>query len=358
MDVSMTINTTTITQDQRIERELDFVLSHFADETGLFPRTISTKTTEGRQFLVNSKEEVIARFKQAEYMDCRINAFPSYIEHRGKMIQKSNFIFIDIDRQNLGIVNECLEMIDDQFGNVIQPTVLFTGNGYHIYLPIEGKVLEDNSEFNEFGIDRISQKFLKFASIHFSNGKSDPNNNPSFKNCLLRVPSTINSKCGKEVSDIQNWNGVRPSIKYVICDFLQYLRIQQIKEDKLRKSMKKDLLYSYSDTDMYNHTIPWIETLLNTPIDDYRKNAIALILAPYLVTIRGFNFNQAHETISSWLIECNKLRRLDFNVNRKVNEAISNTSVKSIPPMRLATLRNKNQILHDTIILGLKGRSV
>ena len=27
-------------------------------------------------------------------------------------------------------------------------------------------------------------------------------------------------------------------------------------------------------------SIPWIETLLETPIHDYRKNAVKLILAP------------------------------------------------------------------------------
>jgi hypothetical protein len=30
----------------------------------------------------------------------------------------------------------------------------------------------------------------------------------------------------------------------------------------------------------HGNTIPWIETM-QTPIDDYRKNAVNLILAPY-----------------------------------------------------------------------------
>jgi hypothetical protein len=34
------------------------------------------------------------------------------------------------------------------------------------------------------------------------------------------------------------------------------------------------------------NTIPWIEKLLQTPIDDYRKKAVALILAPYLINIK------------------------------------------------------------------------
>jgi hypothetical protein len=36
-------------------------------------------------------------------------------------------------------------------------------------------------------------------------------------------------------------------------------------------------------------TIPWIEKLLQTPIDDYRKNAVSLILAPYLINIKNYH---------------------------------------------------------------------
>ena len=39
------------------------------------------------------------------------------------------------------------------------------------------------------------------------------------------------------------------------------------------------------------HSISWIEILLQTPIEDYRKNAIGLILAPYLINIRKFSTN-------------------------------------------------------------------
>ncbi len=70
------------------KHELEIILTHFAGID--FPRTISTKTTEGRQVMVNDKEEALARFKQANYLDCRINAY-SELDH------SPNFIFIDID---------------------------------------------------------------------------------------------------------------------------------------------------------------------------------------------------------------------------------------------------------------------
>lgn len=55
---------------------LDFILSHFQES--LWPRAISTHLTEGRQILVFNKEEAVARFKQSNFLDCRISAYPSY----------------------------------------------------------------------------------------------------------------------------------------------------------------------------------------------------------------------------------------------------------------------------------------
>lgn len=53
---------------QKVIQGLDFISSHFED--AIWPRTISTRTTEGRQVLVCNQEEVVARFAQANYLDC------------------------------------------------------------------------------------------------------------------------------------------------------------------------------------------------------------------------------------------------------------------------------------------------
>jgi hypothetical protein len=52
-----------------LEEGLDYILSHFEGQPRLFPRMISTKTTEGRQVVVNSKEEALTRFAQANLLD-------------------------------------------------------------------------------------------------------------------------------------------------------------------------------------------------------------------------------------------------------------------------------------------------
>src|SRR5919108_1529490 len=77
-----------------IEEGLDFILSHFQEP--IWPRTIFTKTL-GKQIIVDSKTEALARFKQSIFLDCRINAFSYYTEYQGINRQPPNFIFIDID---------------------------------------------------------------------------------------------------------------------------------------------------------------------------------------------------------------------------------------------------------------------
>ena len=77
------------------ENGLNFILNHF--EEPLFPRTISTYRSEGRQFEVFSKE-VIKAFEQSDFLDCRVNAYRSYTEYKGINRQAPNFIFIDLDK--------------------------------------------------------------------------------------------------------------------------------------------------------------------------------------------------------------------------------------------------------------------
>ena len=86
-----------------------------------------------------------------------------------------------------------------------------SGNGVHVWQPVEAIVLEQESKFAQF--DQPSQTFLKFAAQFLSNHKSDINNNPAFKSCLIRIPGSYNSKYieqNKEVKVIQRWDGYRP----------------------------------------------------------------------------------------------------------------------------------------------------
>ena len=76
-----------------------------------------------------------------------------------------------------------------------------------------------------------SRKFLQFAEQFLTDHKADPCHTKglSFKNCMIRIPGSINSKNGETVTIIQKWNGVRPTINWLLRDYRRYL-IQQVFE--------------------------------------------------------------------------------------------------------------------------------
>jgi hypothetical protein len=328
----------------KIEEGLDFILSHF--EEPIWPRAIFTKTL-GKQITVYSREEAIARFKQSNLLDCRINAFPDYTEFKGVNRQPPNFVFVDLDR--------CLFITDKEFWRAVQearknidqtlggkPTVLWSGNGVHICQPVESIVLEQESKFAQF--DHPSQTFLRFAAQLLSDHKSDSNNNPAFRSCLLRIPGSINSKYdeqNKEVKIIQRWDGFRPKATPLYYHLYIYLADRKLKEFN---NMQRNQTENYQ-----GNTISWIEKLLQTPIDDYRKNAVNLILAPYLINVRKVSYDVALNIINSWLVKCGELRQLDQDYNYMVRYALKYCAKNGNRPLKLDTLKTKNLMLYDLL---------
>ena len=337
------------------ENGINFILNHLKEP--LFPRTISTYTSEGRQFEVFSKEEMIKAFEQSDFLDCRVNAYPSYTEYKGINRQAPNFLFIDLDRSTfetqrahrLALTNT-LRNIKEKLSEAY-PTVLWSGNGYHIYQPIEAFVLEEEEVFSSNEFDQPSKAFLRFAEQYLSNNKSDPSHNPSFKSCMIRIPGSFNSKCilkGKdsEVKIIQRWDGYRPKINLLLGSFHAYLVDQRIKELQRQKEQIKKYRQKHGND---VNDIKWIEILLETPISDYRKNAINLILAPYLINIKKLPYTDAFNIIKDWLNKCDSLRRLDSNFNYRLKSALEDAIQKGIPSMSLGKLREKNKELYDLV---------
>ncbi|MGA9845400.1 MAG: hypothetical protein WBP64_21155 [Nitrososphaeraceae archaeon] len=229
-----------------VKEGLDFILTHFKEG---FPRTISTKTTEGRQVVVYNKDEAFAMFKAANYLDCKINAYPKYVEWKGLNRQPPNFIFIDLDQGRSKLIdkvlNKTLKNICQRFNAAVHPTVIWSGHGYHIYLPVEAFLLEEESEFVRFGYP--SRKFIQFSEEFLSDKKADPCHTKglSFKNCMLRIPGSINSKNGtkEEVKIIRKWDGIRPNIKPLLFRFDLYLLVSKSKRfHKKTKQKSKNMM--------------------------------------------------------------------------------------------------------------------
>jgi hypothetical protein len=229
------------------------------------------------------------------------------------------------------------------------PSVLWTGNGYHIYQPMSGFILEEEERFarlvDSAGED-LTSRFMQFAEDFLTNKRGDPQHNPTVKSCLVRIPGTINSKCGQEVKVVQQWDGQRPAINYLLRDFRRWLIDEKIEERRQLNSRK-----ARANSQIINstRTIWWIEKLLQTPIDDRRKYAIWHILVPYLINIRKLAGDEAYNTISDWLDKCNSLRRLDFNPNYIIRPNISRVKRGGYLPISLEKLKTECTYLHGII---------
>jgi hypothetical protein len=348
-------STSTIT----VESGIDYILSHFHEP--LWPRTISTKTTEGRQLPMSSRMETLARFAQANYLDCRISAYPPNANENHSAIQRFTgiwnitprniIIMIDLDRNNFTTDKGLKIALSKTLGNIKEklgtnPTVLWSGRGYHIVLPLNSNnvILENIQEFE--GIDSISLKFLRYAESYLSLNKSDSQHNytVSFNNCMLRIPGSINSKNGQKVKIIQKWDGIRPEINYLLAGFSRrIINEKYIELKKAQKSKQKSPV-----TADQNNRVGWIERLMQTPLSDHRKYCIWRILAPYLLNIRKLPEQEVDDIIRDWLNQCNQLRRLDFNYKQKIKDGIEGAK-RGYLPVSLGKLKEENSGLYNML---------
>jgi hypothetical protein len=333
-----------------IEDGLEFILSHFNPEP-LFPRMVSTAATDRKQYQVDSNEKAMLYFQAALWEDCRISAYS---------VGQSNpdLIFIELDRSNFTslrafklALTATLKNIKEKLGGYA--TVIWSGHGYHIIQPISCPTpLELINELKRLE-PSTSNKFLQFAERHLSNKKSDSGHHPAIKSCMLRIPGSINSKCkaegiDPEVKIIQKWDGHRPDYRLLIGSFYADL----VGKEHIKKKGLARPTRALATPPSYQR-VDWIERLLQTPIDDYRKHARDLILVPYLVLNRGITDpDQVCNIIMEWADKCAELRRLDPSRREYANRVWSRTyEVKQsrIPPMRFDTLKEKNPWLYEKL---------
>jgi hypothetical protein len=189
------------------------------------------------QFSITSVDEIYEKCKQSDFIDCRINAYPEYTEYQGIVRYPPNFIFIDLDLANFLKYNDSKKTLDSVLKNTlknmssigqeyhlpdtsldlqhpqrihhdikpIHPTVIWTGKGYHIYIPVSAIILDHQEQFSKDVFPNLfstysskyysysmSEVFLKFAKDYFTDGKADPQHRPKYKSCLIQVHSIQN----------------------------------------------------------------------------------------------------------------------------------------------------------------------
>jgi hypothetical protein len=194
-------------------------------------------------------------------------------------MQTHDFIFLEINNRSLlmssstpsssidgrsrlidqvKVLYAILQNIKEQLYGA-KPTVLWAGNCFQIYQPVQAITLEELeqefidlkhvTEFRRFFTQQylLSNLFLEFSKqkiLVLPNKNNDyyyyyhnsHSNNPYRSHDLLyeslhdmlMIPGTLNSKCnssGKEyeVQIIQTWDGNRPKIDLLLNDFQKYL---------------------------------------------------------------------------------------------------------------------------------------
>src|ERR671922_327834 len=188
-----------------LKADIEFLLAHF--EPPAFPRRISTILSKNKQYAVYSLDEMLYEFERADFIDCKINAYnyigeevtprpdghgngngngngnrhhksidsvshldsnnnnnnESYYENVIKRIQTKahtdplpTVLFIDLD--NRRVLWSTRQRIKSTFvDNELEPTVIDSGNGYHIVLPLE----TDPTKYGTSGLGNGTAKGIK-----------------------------------------------------------------------------------------------------------------------------------------------------------------------------------------------------
>jgi hypothetical protein len=186
------VNNNDDADDDKIRGNLEFILLHFQEP--IFPRKIMTKDL-GYQLEVFDKQEALGYFKSSRYEDCRINAYPPFTAYHGINRTPISFLMIDLDLKDFvragdskkeeekileKALNKTLEKIKESIGG--NPTVLWTGNGYHIYQPVSGGFIveeyETVYEFTKYFDKDLTSLFIQFAEEYFTDYTADRLHNP------------------------------------------------------------------------------------------------------------------------------------------------------------------------------------
>lgn len=137
----------------------------------------------------------------------------------------------------------------------------------------------------------------------------------------------------------------------MLGDFLVYLLDEKRnKEQELAKKCAKPH-HHHNSSNNNNNSLPidWIELLLETPLEDYRKYCIWRILSPYLIIKRKISYNESYNIIQNWLNECEKLQPLNFDSNLKINEGLNGALNIRCYPISFKDLKQENPELYKIV---------
>jgi hypothetical protein len=366
---------------QKVTEGINTILSLFSHvkQQRIFPRTIMTGAAR-YQVVVNSVEEMMKKFEETNFEDCRINAYPAFLNDTEEKDYENgvnldlfapNILFIDLDEKDFStkqdldkIVNKILKNISKTLHD-INPLLIWSGRGYHIIIPVQQtEALEHYVDFEGL-TKRPSEEFLKFAKEYLSLNKADKANNPAFKSCLLRVPYTLNSKCfdeddkDPEVKIVQQYDFSKslPKSGNLIVEYITFLADRKLKseiEDEKRKKNRTRFLIKNKES---SNKIPYIEKLLELRVEDYRKNAISLIIVPYFVNVLRLSDEESYNRTRDWILKCHIIKPLEPSVQffeNLIKYEINRAKRNGIKPLKFkGTLQYKNEELYKLLLSNI-----
>ena len=349
----------------------------------LFPRTIMTASYTGA-FVIHSLEDMYRAFKEANFQDCRISAYPPTKED--PMVRLvPNVVLLDIDYDDDLVKDNGAEHADSANKIVVEKIinnlktkyhienlmVIKTGNGRHILVPFGfTKPFEYIQEmqpitrllispYRKMSNNILSESFLSFAKTFLSDNQADKANYPRFSNIFLRVPGTINMKmkygiahiirteieCIYEQKLLPNFGDLFPNTNLISKFHSHMCTIAGNQKDKIK--MYKQYPRRYHN----NRTIHWIEVLHTMAVSDCRKRIIRLILAPYTVNIKKLSFQDSIVWIKEWAEICNQARPFErgYNVDQQIEYFIGRAQDSGYLPI------SKNKIILEREDWKMKG---
>jgi hypothetical protein len=446
--------TTTTTTAAINEEDFKYILSLF--EPPVTPRRYSCRKTEDQQWVADSLDKMLADFAESDFINCKVNMynylgkwrkfsapslnseiiapivlnssngnghfhkdyhydialdlytatpipFAERIEEAAKLIQVKAIaeqapicLFIDLDHRPA--LPRTRKRIKDVFmDDELEPTVLDSGNGFQVLLPIEtdptkyavpmdyetkddlipGRTLDSARSFalaysNPANVSPGSE-LLRCAADVLSCNKSDDGNNPSVRSCMVRAPGSYNGKLiakgitDKPVSIVQrgSWEqGKKGHIMYLLPYLDAHIKKEKLKRAKMltdarNKRLKRERnLQAFENAGSgyyYNQKSRaeilqlhywYIEMFMRTPVDDFRKRGAALLLAPYLMRIKCLPYELAEKIILQWLSACDRVKMLDFDAADKTAQALDYAISSNYLPLEFHNIPNHDPKTH------------
>jgi hypothetical protein len=360
---------------QKVTEGINIILSLFTlvKQQRIFPRAIMTKATRG-QVTIHSVEEMMKKFEEAGFQDCRINAYPAFLNEAEEKDYENginldlfapNILFIDLDEKDFSSKEELDKIVKKILKHISitllgsNPLVMWTGRGYHIIVPFQQtEALEHFEEFEGL-TEKPSEELLKFTKGYLSLNKADKTNNPAFKSCLLRVPYTFNSKCFDEDRDPEvkvlefNFTKPLPKVDNLFAEFMTFLADKKLRseivDDKQKRSRNRLFV---RNKDSFNKIL-YVEKLLSAGIEDYRKNALSLIIVPYFVNVLQLSDEESYNRTREWILKCHDIKPLTPSISyleNLIRYDIARSKKTGIRPLKFkATLQSKNKELYKQL---------